>query len=174
MISRKLEWIIKGQQGFTLIEVLVALAITGIIGLGAATTTVQVLNQGARNSDYTTASSHAMNAVYWISRDTQMSQTVTPDGVSGFPLTLEWTEWDSSEYQVIYSLDDDRLMRTYSVNGGELNETLVAQYINSVSDNTTCEDISGVFRVTVTATVGEGARALSVTKTRKITPRPSL
>ena len=164
----------KGQRGFTLIEVIVALAITGLIGLGAATATVQVLNQGPRNSDYTTASRHTMNAIYWISRDSQMSQTVSPGGASGFPLTLSWIEWDNSEHQVNYSIEDDKLRRSYSIDGSEPGQTVVAQYINSVSENTTCEFAGGVLTVKVTATVGGGSYSLSVTKVRKITPRPGL
>ena len=39
-----------------------ALAITGFIGLGAATATVQVLNRSAKNSDYTTASRHTIRS----------------------------------------------------------------------------------------------------------------
>ena len=174
MIFRKSGRITKGQRGFTLIEVIVTLAITGLIGLGAATATVQVLNQGARNSDYTTASRHTMNAIYWISRDAQMSQTIEPDEASGFPLTLSWTEWDNSEHQVTYSIEDDKLRRRYSIDGGGPNQTLVAQYINSVAENTTCEIAGGVITLKVTATVGEGLHALSVTKVREITPRPGL
>lgn len=174
MIFRKLQRISKRQNGFTLIEVIAVLAITGLIGVGATTATVQVLNQSSQNSDYTTASRHAMNAIYWISRDAQMSQDRELGGDSGFPLTLSWTEWDNSEHQVIYSIEDDKLMRSYSIDGGEPRETLVAQYINSVSENTTCAFNDGVLTLKVTATVGDGSHALSVAKVREITPRPGL
>jgi prepilin-type N-terminal cleavage/methylation domain-containing protein len=174
MILRKLRQISQKQSGFTLIEVLAVLAITGIIGLGATTATVQVLTQGTRNSDYTTASRHAMNAIYWVSRDAQMAQTVTPDVASGFPLTLNWTEWDNSEHQVIYSITDDRLMRSYSVDGSEPGQILVAQYINPDSENTTCGFSDRVLTVRVTTIVGEGTRAVSVSRIREITPRPGL
>ena len=170
----KLRRISKGQKGFTLIEVIGALAITSLIGVGTATATVQMLTQGANNSDYNAASQHTMNAIYWISRDAQMSQTIEPDEGSGFPLTLSWTEWDNSEHEVTYSIEDDKLRRSYSLNSGGASETVVAQYINSISTNTTCEFTSGVLIVKVTATVGDGSHALNVTQMREIIPRPGL
>jgi Tfp pilus assembly protein PilV len=174
MIFRVLRRIGRGQVGLTLIEAVTALAVTGIIGLGAATATGQVLTHTARNSDYNTASQYAMNAVYWLCRDAQMAQTVDTEGASGFPVTLGWTEWDNSEHEVVYSIEDGSLVRSHSTDGGEPTETLVARCINSVSENTTCVYDDRVLAIRVTATVNEGANALSVTKVREIVPRPNL
>ena len=174
MMFRGLRRVFAGQRGFTLLEVVVTLAITGIIGIGATMATVQILTQGSRNVDYTTASRHAMNAIFWISRDAQMSQTVEPSGANGYPLTLSWTEWDNSEHAVIYSIEDDRLMRSYSIDGDGPREILVALYINSTSENTSCQYSDRVLTLRVTATVGDGTQALNVGKVREITPRPGL
>jgi len=174
MIFHKFWSILNNQEGFTLIEVIAVVVITGLIGSGVAMATMQVVDQGSRNSGYAAASRHTLNAVQWISRDTQMSQAVEPDGASGFPLTLGWTEWDNSEHEIIYSLEEDKLKRSYSIDCGTPSEIVVAQYINSVSENTTCEFTSGILTLQVTTTVGEGRHALSVTKVREIIPRPGL
>jgi len=174
MKFRKFLSILKNQKGFTLIEVIVVLAITGLIGAGASMATVQVVNQGGRNSDYTIASRHTLNAIQWISRDTQMAQTIEPDGSSGFPLTLSWVEWDNSAHQIVYSIEEDKLRRSYSIDGGEPSETVVAQCIDLLSENTRCEVQGEMLNLKVTAIVGEGSSAVSVTKVREITPRPGL
>lgn len=166
--------LIKRQRGFTLIEILAVLAISGLIGLGATVVTSQVFTQSAKDSDYTTVSRNAMNAIYWVSRDAQMSQAVVPGGDYGFPLILSWTEWDNSTHQVTYSIEDDTLSRSYVINGGGPNQTVVAQCINSVAANTTCEFAEGVLSLQMTSTIGEGEHALSVTRVREISPRPSL
>lgn len=174
MIWRKPGNFAKDQAGFTLIEVLVALVITSLIGFGAAITASQVITQGSRNGDYTTASWQTMNAIYWIGRDAQMSQSITTGGAYGFPLTLSWTEWDNSEHEVTYTIEDNTLKRSYAVDGGEPIQSVVARYINATSENTSCQFSSGVLTIKIKATIGEGETAVSVTKLREITPRPGI
>ena len=45
----------RGEKGFTLIQVLVAVAIVAMIGAGVGVTTVQIINNTQQNNDWTTA-----------------------------------------------------------------------------------------------------------------------
>jgi len=164
-----------GQAGFTLIEVIAAMAITGLIGFGASIATAQVLTQTTNNNDYTLASRDALNALYWISHDASMAQTI--NGTAGFPqtedLSLSWKGWDNTEYSANYTLENGVLTRIYSI-GGQVSSTVIASYINSDASLTFCDFDDGILTVTVTSSVGEGDKVVSVTKVRVISPRPGL
>ncbi|MBA7708340.1 hypothetical protein ES703_117238 [subsurface metagenome] len=176
MILRKIKLFIKEQRGFFLTEMLASLAIAAIIGLGATFAIAQVMNQTTRNNDYTTASRHTLNAIQWISRDYQMAQTIV--GWAGFPatdnLTLTWTEWDHTVNQVVYSVVDGQLKRSYSVDGGAPSVTLVAEYINSDAAMTNCASDNVVLTLTITGSVGAGSTIVDVTKVCEIVSRPRL
>ncbi len=165
----------KNESGFTLIEILVSLAITSLIGLGATMSSFQVLNETSRNNDYTTASRNAMNAVYWMSRDAQMAQIIS--GVTGFPetsdLSLSWIEWENSSHNVTYTIENGQLLRTYDVDG-QITETLIAEYINTSTNKTSCVSFNGTLTLTITSSVGEGSRVVNVTRIREMTARPKL
>lgn len=165
----------RNKKGFTLIEAIVSLFLISVIGLGAGMANVQVLNQTSRNSDYTIADRQTLNAAHWITSDVQMAQTIQTGGVSGFPLTLRWVEWDSTAHQVVYSLEDTRLIRSENVTGGSQPKVmLVADYINTETDMTNCVSDNGVLTLTVTGSVGQGTRTINVTKIHRITSRPNL
>ena len=170
----KFRRLIKSEKGITLIEMAVAIAITGIIGLGATAAIYHVMTQSDQNTGATSARHHTLNAIHWMSRDVQMAQTVSPEGISGFPLTLQWVAWDNVGHEVVYSIVDGDLTRSYSNDSGEETEAVVAQYINPDAEMTNCELSGGVLTMRITATIGEGSHAVSVGKVREVAPRPGL
>lgn len=176
MILRNIRLFSQDQKGFTLIEMLASLAIAGLVGLGATIANAQVMEQTARNNDYTTASRHTLNALQWLSRDIQMAQTVA--GADGFPatsnLTLTWVEWDNTVNQVDYSVVNGQLWRSFSVDGGDPGLTLVAEYINSDPEMTNCVSDNGTLTIEITGSVGAGSTIVNVTKVREIVSRPKL
>jgi prepilin-type N-terminal cleavage/methylation domain-containing protein len=170
MILRRLGIANKEQSGFTLIELIVALAITGLLAGGLSATIFQVLNGNAQSSSQMNVVRQVQNAGYWISQDTLMAQIVARSGATGFPLTLTWTEFgvDEDEHQVVYTLVADQLKREHYTNSVLDATTFIARYINSIS----CEGDSDELTLTVSASL-DGYRPASETRTYSIIPRPS-
>ena len=172
----KLKKLKNSESGFTLIEFVLAVAISGIIIAAITTTILQMFTGGARTSSHMTAVRQVQSAGYWVSRDGMMAQE-EPD-IGGDPstnfLTLTWTDWgseDKDEHKVVYTLKDmtdgdlKNLQRIYS--GPVATETgIIAQYIDPYQ--TSCVWDSGVLTFTVTATVGEQ----SETRVYEVKPRP--
>ncbi|PVV84400.1 PulJ/GspJ family protein [Dehalogenimonas alkenigignens] len=80
----------KGQRGFTLVEVLVALAIMTVLGVGIATSIFQLFTINTRSNDAMLVIRQVQNLGHWLNRDVQMSETTTM-GVGGtFPLIMVW------------------------------------------------------------------------------------
>ncbi|HTY81939.1 MAG TPA: prepilin-type N-terminal cleavage/methylation domain-containing protein [Dehalococcoidales bacterium] len=172
---RKMKGFNREQAGFTLIEVMVSLIITALIGLGATMGSAQVLNETQRNNDYTTASRDVMNAVYWIGRDAQMAQVIS--GWSDFPrtsnLSLFWSDWNNCSYNATYSLTHGVLTRSFNVEGN-ITSNVVANYINPGVTATNCTSVNGTLLLTITSSVGEGSKVVNVTRNRDMTARPQL
>jgi prepilin-type N-terminal cleavage/methylation domain-containing protein len=165
----------KSEGGFSLIETLVSVAISGIIALSASVSSGQVLTQTNRNVNYTTASRNAMNAVYWISRDAQMAQVIS--GSAGFPattaLSLSWEDWDNVSYNATYSLDNGSLWRSFNV-AGQITSALIAQNINPSASSSNCTSDNGTLVISITSSVGAGSKVINVSEVRSVTARPRL
>ncbi len=173
MIFHRLGLINKNQRGFTLVELIIAVAIIGLI-TGATTTTIfQVFSGNARTSNHMTAVKQVQNAGYWVSHDTQMAQSVDTDNLTPPEiLKLTWTEYVSDdEYQVVYSVVNNELQREHYtnrvINPDPDATTIVAQYVDSIS----CQFASGKLTLTVTATV-VGWKSASETRTYEVMRRP--
>jgi prepilin-type N-terminal cleavage/methylation domain-containing protein len=176
---RRLKDIFKaGQSGFTLLEMILALAIISFVTLGVTIANAQIMLQTSRNTDFTVASRQALNAAHWISRDAQMSHSI--NGTSGFPqtenLTIEWEEWDNTEHLVVYSLQGNQLIREYSVDGGATETTLIADYINPdpLKTYTTPPSVNNTLTIKITSSVGQGDRVVDFAKEFYIVSRPGI
>lgn len=180
MIQRilgKIKLFRRGQAGFTLIELMATLGICGIIGVGVTMANAQVINQTVKNNDYTTANRQVLNAMRWISRDAQMAQTI--ENWENFPasddLTLNWETWDNKSVEVVYSVDSDlELRRTYTIEGSPPQVNLIAQYVNIDPASSHCNWDNGELTLTLTGSVGTGARVVNITRLNTTASRSKL
>ena len=172
----------KNEEGFTLIEILIALGIFGLVAAAVSGTVVQII-QSNRSADHMTALRHVQSAGYWVSYDGVQAQQVTTSASPGLPFTLSWTDLDDNDtHEVEYSLQDmsagdlDYLQRKEIVNGETADPiiTIVGQYIDP--NNTSCEPVDQelsdgeTFTFTVTATMNQQTE----TRTYEIKPRALL
>ncbi len=152
------------QKGVTLVELLIGIGVAALVVGAAVAVWLQLTTVSSRNSDYAVAYAQVQNAGDWVSRDA-VQITVAPtfgDG-NGFPVTLEWDDWDGTAHQVVYTLEgaSGELRRT--VDGGS--PILVAQHIDSTK--TSCTWDEGLLTLEITAQVGERIAS----RTYKVEPR---
>ncbi|MFH1639842.1 MAG: prepilin-type N-terminal cleavage/methylation domain-containing protein [Chloroflexota bacterium] len=138
------------EKGFTLIELVVVGGTMALIMGAASLVLFHVVSDTQRTSDHITTVHQTENAGYWISRDTQMAEGITAEGLSAPEfLVLRWTDWGYGEdtiYHVVsYSIEDlsdgiGDLKRTHQDSSGANEERIVAEniyYNPSDPENTT-------------------------------------
>jgi len=171
------------QSGFTLVELLVALAITAFIISGVAVAVYQIMTMNASSSNRVLAITQAQNVGYWVSRDAEMAQQIDIGlNDNGFPLTLTWVDWDGIGHQAVYTLNAEtgRVDRAYYIKPSGATEysfsvnTMVAENIEADAEKTDCYlEEDGRLILKVTASVS-GFMAVSETRQYEIIPRPSV
>ena len=180
MMFKRLASINRKQRGFTMFELLIALAITGAITGGISMSIFQTLNYNARSNARMVAVKQVENAIHYMNRDVQMAQIIEPEpdpDPDAFPLVLTWVEWENNiENVVTYELDTDtdELKRTHDRDGGSTVLT-VARHVNTDSDDTYCEfdDTDWIFTFKISVTVTGYPEDISETREVRIFPRTS-
>ena len=167
----------KDQMGFTLIEMLVVLALIGLITGGITAAIMQVLTINTHASNHMIAVRQVQQAGKEVSKDTLQAQPnkINDNPSGGKFLALNWTDWEGLENEVVYTIEDGELRRSHTVNGTVQTTArpVVAEYIDS--DQTSCSwnNVTRVLTFTVSATVGNGPYEAIETRVYQIEPRPS-
>ena len=177
------------QKGFSLIELLVAIPIAGLVVAAATGAIIQLLNVSDINAN-TMAIRQVQTAGSWVSRDGVQAQSTS--GIStvgtGMPFTLTWSFWDTGAsppvnetHQVTYSLVDmpsgslkqvQRHEIVTDANGAVTSDTtiFVAKYVDGSAiscqwawetDPAPAHYSSTTFIFTVTAAVGSETESRS-------------
>lgn len=164
-----------GEKGFTVIELLLVVAITGVIVAPLTMATITLLTNPQRTADQGTVLQQVQNAGRWLSRDVQMTKTVSPGDTNGFPLTLTIPMDDNpdNDYTIEYGFEGSTLKRRFYDSGDNLtSETLIADYIDTDNttfgtDNTTA---GGSYKLSIRAVKGEAAVTRGYEVRQRLTP----
>ncbi len=143
------------QKGMTMVELIVVIAVTGIIVVFLGTAIYQIITVTSYGNSRLIAAHELENATYWFNRDGQ--QATTASGGSGLALTL------SDNSSVTYSLAGTELRRSA---GGD--NMILARNITSSSFS-----VSGrVITMSLTSSP-EGRDNVSENGTYRVFLRPS-
>ncbi len=123
------------QKGFTLIEILVAMAVGGMIMAVALLSIYQIVWGSARSNDQVTALTDVNYAALWLKYDLQMAQStnLTDGAPPQSSVRLRWadnTGWtaeNASAHSSTYTLSGTELLRTY-----DGNVKIIGRYIASI------------------------------------------
>ncbi|MBA7678888.1 hypothetical protein ES703_87167 [subsurface metagenome] len=185
----KLSSIYRQSEGFSLLELVVALAITSLVLTGIMVTIFQLVFHREYTQDSMIATEQVRSAHYWISLDGLMSQNIEigddPETTDNEILTLLWIGFERRDaqdnkladlYEVRYTYDGDEIHRIKNVttekydSDGNLLDLYSSNFITIVARNIT--DLTMSFNnltlnVSLTAVIGD----VQNTKSFKVSPR---
>jgi prepilin-type N-terminal cleavage/methylation domain-containing protein len=162
----------RSQVGFTLVELMIAIAVSAMIMVGSMQILSHMVVTTAQNRANTMAMLQVQYVGFWVTEDVVQAR---PDGVSlgdaqGFPLTIQWKQWNGVEHKVVYSVEGDETWTLYREDLTQGGNATVGESLDPAG--TRCEwvtggDVTNVLKLDVTANV-DGKIA---TRTYEINPR---
>ncbi|MBA7565592.1 hypothetical protein ES708_07277 [subsurface metagenome] len=162
----------RGQKGFTLVEILVVVAILGVIAVPLAYMTITLLTNPARSNDENVVLQQVRNVGDWISRDVQMARTVDFDEPDVFlTLSIPYVDDNNEEkdYRVDYLFDGAKLKRQlYDSSGNLTSETFIADYIDTAITSFSTVNATGLHQLEVRAIRGEAEITLKYEASQRL------
>jgi len=155
------------EKGFTLVEILVSLAILIAIGTVMSAAVIMIMKTSSENTEWNVNLRQVQNAGHWVSKDALMAQEVDTNKPGVF-LSLSWSDWGGSTFNIDYVIEDNMLKRRLNDNP----EFLIAEYI--VPEATTCVWVEEENKLTVTikASLHGDEGKHWVERIYEISPRP--
>jgi prepilin-type N-terminal cleavage/methylation domain-containing protein len=138
MLSKVLARISR-QAGYALVEILITVAILGLLSAGVNASIVQTIRMGSHSSEYITALKQVENAVQRLIADIQQAQTIVLTPGEGFPIDLSWVDWNGTNHAITYQIaGGGELQRIYTAGASSPQQTVVGRYIDSAPEDTNC------------------------------------
>ena len=161
----------KSQKGVTLTELLITVAITGLIVTFLGTAVYQIITVTEYGNDRMIAVHELQNAAHWVSHDGQMASTANVS--NGLVLTLP------DDSLITYTVNDTELRRTASGSQMTLAQNISAveflveeRQETIIADSFFEERTQRIITMTVTSSP-EGRPNVSEQRTYKICLRPT-
>lgn len=168
----KMKKLRKGEKGFTLLEMLVGIALIALISAGVTMAISQTFTGSTRSSNHMVAVRQAQEAGYWVSYHACSAQNLTITGDSGFPLILRWFDFGPpcERHKIVFSLDSSGLRGSYYVEDVfdplKTGQIPVFEFVNPDKTKTNCQasggsdfslpDVGDAFKITGGATPDNG------------------
>jgi prepilin-type N-terminal cleavage/methylation domain-containing protein len=131
------------QRGFTLIELVLVLGITGAVAASVMMVTTTLLLNHKKPNTQQIILQQAQYAGFQMPRDIQMSNNVTLGSLNGFPVVINIAvdQDQNHNYRVEYVLDGDKMKRRqFDISDNLIAENTISQYVDT--GNTSVENPS--------------------------------
>jgi prepilin-type N-terminal cleavage/methylation domain-containing protein len=146
--------IVRADRGYTLIEVLIVIAILGVI-MGPMAMAVNSMFQNFRiGRDTSLALRQVQNAGYWVTNDIKRAKTVDTTVPNVF-LRLQCYYWDEGTQTML-----DNQQVDYVFNSGTLRRTIgsttmqVAEFIDQLNTTILLDEVTATYTITVKSVFG--------------------